>query len=70
MGKKSSNLDKQIKDVKIVSRLIFHGKPTKVKPSGKLYSRKKKDHPGIQPLLHNSQIDISTIVHNHKVSNL
>lgn len=36
----------QVKQVKQVSRLVFTLKPTKVKPSGKLYSRKSKNLPG------------------------
>ncbi len=46
MGKKTTKWDNQVKQAKQVSRLVFKGKPTKIKPSGKLYSRKKKNLPG------------------------
>ena len=45
--KKVKKFDRQLLQVKQASRLVFTGKPTKIKPSGKLYSRKKKELPGI-----------------------
>ncbi|WP_167884222.1 hypothetical protein [Leptospira idonii] len=48
MKAKDTRLQNQVKQIKKVSRLCFVSKPTKVKPSGKLYSRKKgKDLSGI-----------------------
>jgi len=43
----TKKFDQHLKRVKQTSRLVFTLKPTKIKPSGKLYSRKKKDLPGI-----------------------
>ncbi|MCW7459269.1 hypothetical protein ND856_13475 [Leptospira bandrabouensis] len=49
---KTKGKPKQISQIKAASRMIFSMKPTKVKPSKKLYSRKKKeDHSGIGFLL-------------------
>lgn len=49
---KTKGKPKQVSQIKAASRMIFSMKPTKVKPSKKLYSRKKKeDHSGIEFLL-------------------
>ncbi|XDD52924.1 hypothetical protein AB3N62_10560 [Leptospira sp. WS4.C2] len=49
---KTKGKEKQVSQIKLASRMIFSMKPTKVKPSKKLYSRKKKqDHSGIEFLL-------------------
>ncbi|WP_165779493.1 hypothetical protein [Leptospira harrisiae] len=49
---KTKGKPKQVSQIKAASRMIFSMKPTKVKPSKKLYSRKKKeDHSVIEFLL-------------------
>jgi len=47
MAKKDKEFEQKIKMAKQVSRILFSHKPTKVKPSAKMYSRKKKELPGI-----------------------
>lgn len=46
---KAKGKQNQVSQIKAASRMIFSMKPTKVKPSKKLYSRKKKeDHSRIE----------------------
>ncbi|TGN10046.1 hypothetical protein EHS11_10820 [Leptospira ilyithenensis] len=42
MERKEEKIQNQVKQIKIVSRLSFAKRATKVKPSGKLYTRKGK----------------------------
>ncbi|MDF3819210.1 hypothetical protein P3G55_04835 [Leptospira sp. 96542] len=44
---KQKKIKNSVSGIKKASRIIFALKPTKIKPSGKLYSRKKKDLSGI-----------------------
>jgi|GEM_PF-2471521 len=47
MEPKDKKIKNQVKQIKVVSRLSFAGRATKIKPSGKVYTRKgKKSLPG------------------------
>jgi hypothetical protein len=47
MDRKEKPNPNSVQMVKVASRILFSGRPTKVKPSKKIYSRKKKDLSGV-----------------------